>query len=580
MKIREYEEESESTELGEVRMRRKESKMQDVRRLGRRGAPGPYNVDPRPSSAPAGYAGLRGGQGYPGMYPGAEDMAMNGMMLYPGMYPGMYAGVHPQGPNVSPHPSMPPQYASHESMPGYPHGTGGARNVNAYASHLPRSPSSTTSSSSSPKSRSRPLPSAIQAAINEAIQKSTGSAHTQSNPLARSKTSPATFTNDNNNGWGDGSDTCICTTNCKCRKGERGVKWYEGTAEIDGKDVPVRAKLNTRYVLKDDIGKDCDDHTECKKKASSSSSSSSSSSDTEVSKSRKSKKKEKKKTKKKLGRADKLDDLQAELNKMKQAAATKQGGPSSFSGYGPGNLEGYDSQMMKRTMEMSDPYGMGRVGGMDATGKMQGMFDPMTTHNPWLPRMPPKPGMRMQSGNDGFMEDYEDMGGASPLNPYARTSAMRGEGRDQASMPPKRRPRFGVRGDLNSDGEPRTSNRTRDRKKGGPIIRRPRRSRPFELDDTDVSLGPRRQSALRGFSSDGDDQPVMYNLPSKSCIVSVFGLHLAETSLERGDGEKNGRTSPRNGWSRISPPGRGGGLRKGRPAGKQAHAETDDDEDY
>ncbi|KAF3051146.1 hypothetical protein E8E11_009756 [Didymella keratinophila] len=368
VRIREYDEESSSTELGSVRMRReKGGKMADMRRR--------YDIDPRPSSAPAGYAGLRGGQAGPGTC-GSDEMGQNGMHQYAGMYPQMYPGVYPQGPGMSPHASVPPQYASHESMPGYAHPQ---RNGNVYASHPPRPPPpsvTSTSSSSKSRSRSRPLPSAIQAAINVAIQKSTGATGGSSYPLSRSKTSPAIYIKDSNNKdrWGDGMDTCICTTNCKCRKGERAVKWYEGMADIGGKEVPVRAKLNTRIVLKDDIGKDCGDHSGCKKKTDLDSSSSSSSSDTETSTS-----KRKKKSKKvaKPEKAGKLDDLQAELEKLTQAEAMKQGGsygpygPSPFTGYGSGPFEGHGPETMSRMMEMRDPYRMGRMGRMDPTAKMQ-----------------------------------------------------------------------------------------------------------------------------------------------------------------------------------------------------------------
>ncbi|KAF3031525.1 hypothetical protein E8E12_001400 [Didymella heteroderae] len=493
--------------------------------------PGPYDIDPRQSNAPAGYVGLRGGQGHPGMYLGAEEVGVHGMMPYAAVYPGVY----PQGPNIS-HSSVPPQYASHESMPGYAHGMGGARNGDLCAPHPTRPPPpSTTSSSSGSKSRSRPLPSAIQAAIDEAIQKSAEAADKSGDPLGRSKTSPATVTKDiSSDGWGDGIDTCICTKNCKDCKGERAVKWYEGTAKIGGEEIPVRAKLNTRYVLKDDIGKDCGDHTRCKKKVSSGSSSSSSSSNSETSKSKKNKKRSKKKTKKPES-IDALDDLQAELERMKQAAAMKQGGPygpSPFTGYSPGTIEGYDPEMMKRMIGLRDTYGIGRMAGMDPTGKMQGIYDPMTTRNPRLPRMPPKPGMQMRSQNDGFMGVHKSMGGASPLNPYARPSVVRSKGKNPDSMPPRRRPRFGLRRDPNSDSEPSTSNRSRDGKKRGPLGGR---TCALELDDTDVSLDQKRRSAMRGFCSDRGGEPAMCNLPKPS------------------DGEKNGSTSQRDGWLRTNP---------------------------
>lgn len=556
-------------------MRRKESKMQDMRGLGRGRMPGPYNIDPRPNSAPAGYADIRGGQGHPGMNQGVDAMVMNGMMPYAGMHPGMYPGVYHQGLNLSPHPSVPPQYAPHEYMPEYPHGMGGPRNAVTHQSHQPRPPPLSTTSSSSSKSRSKPVPSAIQAAIDEAIQKSTGNGGNPKGPLSRSDSSPVTLTKDNSDGWGDGIDTCICTTNCKCRKGERAVKWYEGMAKIGGEEVPVRAKLNTRFVLKDDIGKDCGDHSGCKK-ASSSKSCSSSSSDTESSKPKKCKRKSRRKAKK-AGKADTLDDLQAELDMMKRAAAMKQGGPyesTRFARYGPGNEEGYDPKMTNRMMEMRDPYGMGRVGGMNATGKLQGMYDPLTTRNLRQPRVPPKPGMRIRRENYGFEGDRGNFGRASPSNPYAQPSTMRGKGRKSNPMPPRRTPRLGLLREPESDSEPSTSTRRRGM---GDV--RPGKSRAFELDDLDISLDPRRQSVMRDFCSDGDEEPTMYHLPSKSCIVSVFGLRLAETSLVRGDGEKNSGTSPWSKLSRISPPGRKGGVRKGRSEGKQACAETDDDED-
>lgn len=541
----------------------------------------PYDVDARPSSAPAEYAGLRGGQAAAGLHPGAEEMGMNGMMPQ-GVYPQAYPGVYVQGLGMSPHLSVPPQYASRESMPGYAHSVGGARNGNGSAAYPPRPPPpSMTSSSSRSGSRSKPLPSAIQAAIDEAIQKSTGKAGGPSKPLSRSKTSPAIFTKyERKDNWGDGIDTCICMTNCKCRKGERAVKWYEGMAKIGDEEVPLRAKLNTRFVLQDDIRKDCGDHSGCKKKTSSESSSSSNSSDTETPKPKKNKKSKRKG--KKAVKAEALDELQAELERMKQAATQKQGcphGPSTFIGYGPGTLEGYDPEMINRMIEMRDPYGMGRVGGMDLPVKMQGTYDPMTTRNSRLPRMPPKPGMRMRSQNDGFIEDSEDMGGASSLNPYARPSALRGKGKHPDLGQSRRRPRFGLRKVPDSDSDPSTSNPSRDSKKGSRMTSLSRRGRASELDDTDVSLGPRRQSAMRGFCSDEDEEPPMYSLPSKSCIVSVFGLRLAETSSERGDREKNGSRSPQGGWARISPSGRRSGARRGRAAGKQARAETDDDED-
>ena len=579
MKISGYEE-SESTQLGEVpeggRMRGREGEVQDVRGLaGRRGVSGPYHGGPRSSSAPMGYMGLRGGQGHPAM----EDVGVNGMVPFPGMHPGMqYPMPHP---GVSPHSSMPPQYASYESMNRYPYPpvVGGAHIVNPHAAHPPRPPPPSTSSPpSSPKSPCKRIPPSVQAVVDAAVQKRVEMAGKSRSQPVRSKTSPATFAEDKSKDWGAGIDTCICTMNCKCRKGERAIKWYEGTANIGGEEVPIRAKLNTRFVLKDDTGKDCGDHTACRK----SSSSSSSSSDTEDLKSRKNKRKDKKRSKK-SDEAKELERIKSEIEKMKKAATLGRDprfSPSVFPGYGPGldpsDMEGYDPAMMHRLriMEMSNnPYSLNRVGGMDAAGRMQGLSNPMTTHNLRGPRVPPKLGMRM--------EDHGDMGGASPGSPHAWPSAVSGKGRVKATMPSKGRARFGLRGGLsNSDSELSTTNRRGIGKRDGSALgsrqARSGKIRPyFELDDTDVSFGPRRQSGMKGF---GDD--AMYNLPGKSCIVSVVGLHLAEPSIERTSGDRDDGASPRNERSRVSPLGRRGGVRNEWIAGKQARAETDDEENY
>lgn len=542
--------------------------MQNVRRRGNR------ERDVYWGNTPGGYAGLRGGQARPGMYPSAEETGVSGMMPHAGIYSQMYPRMYAQGPNTSPHAPVPPQYASHESKRGYGHHDG-----NVYAAQPARPPPpSASSSSSSSGSRSRPLPSEIQAAVDEAIQKSTGAGGGSRNPLDRSKTSPLFIKRDNSkDSCGDGIDTCICTTNCNCRRGERAVKWYEGMADIGGKEVPVRARLNTRFVLRDDIGKDCGDHSGCRKKTDSDAYSTSSSSDIEACKSKHSKKSKKKV--RRPGKAEKLDALQAELERVKQTAAKKQGwtyNPSPFLGYDPRTYAGYNLETMNRIMETCDPYEHYRVGGMEPRRKLQGTYDPMTTRNPRSPRMPPRPGMRKRSQNHRILEDYEEMGGTSP---YVRASVLRSKGKHADLGQAKRRPRFGLRQESSSDSEPSTLNCSRDSKEGGPMTSRPKSGRTFELDDTDVSLGPRRQSAMRGLCSDGGERPALYNLSGKSCIIGVFCSRPAETPIERGEGEKNGSASSRGGWPRTSPSGRRGGVRKGQAAGKQARAETDDDDD-
>lgn len=54
----------------------------------------------------------------------------------------------------------------------------------------------------------------------------------------------------------DSLDACICSNNCACKKGHR-VVYFEDRP--DGE--PLKGEI--RYVLKDDLGKDCGDHSGC-----------------------------------------------------------------------------------------------------------------------------------------------------------------------------------------------------------------------------------------------------------------------------------------------------------------------------
>ena len=608
--IREYDDEEDrrSTDLGEVsetkRMGRKEGKMKGMRRQvmedqglrdqearmsgGRRGVPGPYDVDPRvygvdqrPTSALAGYAGLRGGQGHLGM----EDMAMGGMP-YPSMHPSMHPGApYPMPyPGFSPHGSIPPQYASHESM-GYPPGIGGLQAAHPYASASPRPPRppppSTSSPSPSPNPVSKKLSPSLQAAIEAAVQKSAEMGSKSRTKPTRSKTSPTTFVNGkhvhvSSDGWGDGINTCICTTNCKCRKGERATGWYEGIVEnTEGEEVPVRGKLNTRWVLADDLGKDCGHHTTRRKSASSSGS------DTETSRSMQGNKhKNKNKKNAKKDRVERLEDLESKIDKMEEEAALRRGS-SPFAGQGydldPNMLEHIEGL---RTMKMTDDtHGMDRVGGMGATERTQGTYDPMTTRNKRGPRMPPKiDGMRMRFGDDGNSDGYEYSGGASPGNPYARPKTLSGKGRYGHPFRSKPHASFGIRGGTSVTESESTLSARKSIHKNSRQARNGKLRPHFGLDDTDISLGPRRYTGIRRKHSSEESAAEMYSSPSKSCTVGVIGVLLAETFVDHDSGGKN--EVLRSGRPRIGPQERRGGARHGRTAGRQPCAETDDEESY
>ncbi|KAJ4325347.1 hypothetical protein N0V94_000689 [Neodidymelliopsis sp. IMI 364377] len=187
-----------------------------------------------------------------------------------------------------------------------------------------------------------------------------------------------------NDGWGEGFDTCTCTTNCKCRKGQRATGWYQGTARNpEGEEIPVSGKLNTRWVLDDDISKDCGDHSDCKKD-------SNSSSDTETSRSKVAGKRNSKKFRAKA-RDDKLEKLKTEIDRMKKAARMKHRSGHLFAQFDcdlePSIMDPrYPDPAMRAQLQLmrcrGDPYRTAdRMGGMKAPGMAQGIFDSMTMRN-------------------------------------------------------------------------------------------------------------------------------------------------------------------------------------------------------
>jgi hypothetical protein len=71
--------------------------------------------------------------------------------------------------------------------------------------------------------------------------------------------------------WLDGDaflDACICTTSCSCRKSHRVLYRarkddHKAGSDSDGEHHEYTSG-EIRYVLKDDLGRDCGDHTECR----------------------------------------------------------------------------------------------------------------------------------------------------------------------------------------------------------------------------------------------------------------------------------------------------------------------------
>lgn len=233
------------------------------RRMGRGGGPVaggmptlPVYYDPRGVKAmsapelPAGYGYpvLRGGRGMKpmaNMGPGMRPGMMRGYPPGPGM-PEAEAYMYPQtgGPVYQGHGQVPPQVQPH--MPrGVPRPPtprlrrGPGVNDIAYGAHVaqgqPPMPGRHTSDPqvSRQMNRAQPL-------------------HKRAGPSGQE--------------WIAGDpwlDACTCTTNCHCRKGARVLYRAQGGAHGD-EEAGQNTYGEIRYVVKDDLGKDCGDHSKCR----------------------------------------------------------------------------------------------------------------------------------------------------------------------------------------------------------------------------------------------------------------------------------------------------------------------------
>ncbi|KAH5211580.1 hypothetical protein HBI62_202650 [Parastagonospora nodorum] len=177
----------------------------------------------------------------------------------------------------------------------------------------------------------------------------------QSPRISRSHTSPTTAerihrktTGDSGKEWIKGDDfldACICTTGCTCREGHRVL--YR--SRDDGGDSDGEGRYGSgeiRYILKKDLGKDCGDHSGCKRNDS----------EKEEKISKKEKKKEEKRRKEELQnlKDDMLEALDERLGAWRKAKSSKAGSVSSprppFAGLGGPMGMGMDPNAM-----MNDP---------------------------------------------------------------------------------------------------------------------------------------------------------------------------------------------------------------------------------
>lgn len=406
--------------------------MSGMKRRG--GLKGFEGMDPRPRSAPEMQMG-----GYPGM--GGMPMGMprsprmGGMETIRGLGGmGAMGGMQPPG--------MPPEYTSNPSMPRFGAGAG----INPYADvEVAPSQSSSRSSpdTSQPTRRAgRKIPKHY-----EHIPKGAYANAEKHGRKSRSRADPQTSARLNRGQpWnkqvgpsggellgGDAFlDACICTTACNCRKSERVIYLARNDprkgSDSDEEDYTYGSG-EIRYILKTDLGKDCGDHSGCKK---------SESSDSEKEQKSKKKKKDKKEEKKRKDEFDefKEDILEAlnglqDLKKDSHQRDRTESGPTrqTFGGAGirPSAFSINDMDMNPRIAQQmgmmnGDPYGTGRMppGMADPTGKWR-MHPSME-----LGRM----GGGMEStGLGGFENDMGDMGDMGMMgNPYMQPGMMSKKG--------------------------------------------------------------------------------------------------------------------------------------------------------
>ncbi|KAF1829270.1 hypothetical protein BDW02DRAFT_634567 [Decorospora gaudefroyi] len=229
-----------------------------------------------------------GGMGPPGM--GMGGMGPPGMGMG-GMGAGMGMGM---GPGAMPPSGLPPEYTSNPSMPRFNNHKGGPGGVmNPYPNYAgagPPSPASHRSSSSSPppqrppKHHQHPRRKQQPPAHYEHVPMGAYASHRRP-PRPEAKTSSVLnrgqrphsnkTVGPSGKEWirGDDAflDACICTTGCTCRKSQRVLyraRRDDLSDDDDEGDGDRRGKYGSgeiRYILKEDLGRDCGDHSGCRK---------------------------------------------------------------------------------------------------------------------------------------------------------------------------------------------------------------------------------------------------------------------------------------------------------------------------
>ena len=400
----------------------------------------------RPRSAPE---MMRGGAGGGSGYVGGRPGMMGGMMRPP---PG----------------GMPPAYTSHPSIPQLSHGAMNPYPIDGFSGPSPGpgpalapAPGSTSSSSTPPPAhatwrnsgrRYEHVPMGAYASTEKPRRQRPRAEPQTSARLNKGQPSDKKV-GPSGKEWIEGDpflDACLCTTGCSCRKNQRVLyrtrhdgPQRDGRSDADSKhdDGDVHGSGEIRYILRDDLGRDCGDHSGCKRdkgKTSESSGSEAEDSKKKKSKKKKEKRKEEKKEEKKRKETfqglkedllEALDSRFQDMNKASQhhraTSTTPPQLPRPFGGPGMG-----PSPFMMGVPHHMDPriaQQLGMMGG-DGYGMGKGMHG----------RMPPgtsdpsgKRGMQYPDGMGGagitdFADGIPDMGplGMGIPSPHAMPAGM------------------------------------------------------------------------------------------------------------------------------------------------------------
>lgn len=420
------------------------------------------SLDTRPRSAPAmamprtGYAS---GMHYtPGATPriggGGNTDGLNnvqagggGMMAtgVPMMRGGGIAEMQQQQQQQAP----PPEYTSNPNLPRY--GVAGGEmhgaQMHPYASYPGPRPPSPTSSTSIPAPQSQAPPQASRQARPDHYEHVPMGAYADAKKArkpARPRKEPRTSTRLNRGHplhkkarpsgeeWLQGDaflDACTCSTNCNCRESQRVLYRARNDRRIgrddsdDDEEQHGYGSGEIRYILKEDLGRDCGDHSGCKKRDSESDSDSSCKKKMKKEKRKKKRRTENKEEKKRKDefegfKDDLLEALDERLQDMTKASRQRDqsGSPARPSLGLPGlgqtsynlmNGSGIDPQIMAQQLGVmgGNPHGMATTPGM---GLMPpGMTGP--SGNGSMHHHHPPPDMSMSMA--GFPDDVSDKNG-------------------------------------------------------------------------------------------------------------------------------------------------------------------------